>query len=242
MAYSIEGKLRSTGSATITREEGQIPGIIYGPDIKPVSLAVPYHAFEVLYESAGEASLIDVTVDGQKPIKALIQDVQYDPISERVIHVDFRQINLKKPMHATVELNFIGESSAVKELGGTLIKALSVLKIACLPQDLVNQIDVDLSKLKSFDDTIRVSDLALPPGFTVLDNADTTIAKVAAPLTEDQLKAMEEGAGPKSLEEIEVEKKGKEPEATEEGTADASPDQKDKDAKDKVKDKKDKKE
>ncbi len=236
MGYSMDAKSRLAGAAVATREAGAIPGIVYGPEIEPITLAVPYHAFEVLYHDAGEASLIDLAVEGKaEPVKVLIQDVQYDPVSGRFIHADFRQINLKKEMQATIALTFVGESSAVKELGGTLIKALAVAKIKCLPSDLVNHIAVDLGALKTFTDAIRVRDLIIPPGITVLDNPDTTIAKVAAPLTEDQLKALEAGVGPKSLEEIEVESKGKE--EPEEGAADAesaptdAKDKKDKDKK-----------
>lgn len=225
MTHEIDATTRSKGTAELTRESGRIPCILYGPETTPVSLAVPTHAFEVLYKNAGASSLVDVVVDGTgTPVKTIIQDIQYDPVSGRVIHVDFRQVNMKKEMDADIELRLVGDSPAVKGLGGTLIKAMGSLPISCLPGDLLNHIDIDLSVLKTFDDIIRVSDLAIPAGITVRAAADATIAKVAAPLTEEQLKAMEEGVGPKSLEDIQVEEKGKkeeEGEAAEEGGAPA---------------------
>jgi large subunit ribosomal protein L25 len=224
MAYTIEALQRASKTAATVRESGRVPGIIYGPDIQPISLSVPTHAFDVLLEEAGGASLIDVAVEGgQAPITALIQDVQYDPVSGRPTHVDFRQINLKKEMTAPIEFRFVGESAAVKGLGGTLIKALSGIEIKCLPKDLVNHIDVNLSVLNTFDDAIRVSDLAMPQGITVVGDTDTVVAKVAAPLTEEQLKAMEEGVGPKSLEDIEVEEKGKKEEEAEPAEGEEAP-------------------
>jgi large subunit ribosomal protein L25 len=208
MTHTIEATKREAGSAAALRAAGQIPGVLYGPETKPVVLAVPAHTFEILSRDAGGSSLIDVVIAGAEPVKALIQDVQYDPVTGRVVHVDFRQINMKKEMETGVVLQFAFESPAVKELGGTLIKTIDEVQIRCLPKDLVSQLEVDLRVLKTFDDAIRVKDLAVPSGITILNDPEMTVAKVAAPLTEDQLKAMEE-EGPKSLEDIEVEEKGK---------------------------------
>ncbi len=218
MPFAIEVKKREAEGAEQIRANGLIPAIVYGPEMKPVSIAIAYHPFELLYRDAGESSLVDVSIESGAPVKALIQDVQYDPVSGRVIHVDFRQINMKKEMQAAIELRFVGEAPAVKELGGTLVKALPMIHIKCLPQDLVGHVDIVLASLINFDTVIRVKDIPLPAGITVLDNLETAVAKVAAPLTEDQIKAMEE-QGPKSLEDIEVAEKGKkEEEEPAEGT------------------------
>ncbi|MEK7083823.1 MAG: hypothetical protein AAB932_01160, partial [Patescibacteria group bacterium] len=109
-----------------------------------------------------------------------------------------------------------GESSAVKEAGGTLMTPRSELKIKCLPKDLVGHIDIDLSTLKTFDDMIHVREVTLPPGITVLDDAEIVIAKVARPLTDEELKAMEE-AGPKSVEDVAVVEKKEKKEGEEDG-------------------------
>ncbi len=218
MTYTIEAMQRESGTADMLRSSGRVPGVLYGPEIQPISLSVPAHAFGVLLEKAKGASLVDIVfADAKAPVTAVIQDVQYDPISGRITHVDFRQINLKKEMKVPVTFRFVNESIAVKGLGGTLIKALSEVEIKCLPQDLIGFIDVDLSLLKTFDDVIRVRDLSVGVGVVILGDAETVVAKVTPPLTEDQLKAMEEGTGPKSLEDIEVEEKGKKEEAGEEG-------------------------
>lgn len=222
MAFTLASTSR-TGQAAELRADSQLPAVVYGPDIQSISIAVPHQAFVKLYAEAGESTLVDLAVDAKEPIKVLIQDIQYDPVTGRVIHVDFRQINMKKELTAKVELKFVGESVAVKEAGGTLIKGLESIEVRCLPKDLVGSIDVDLSILKGFDDVIHVGDLPLSAGITVVGDLQTVVAKVKAPLTEEQLKAMEEAVAPVKLEEIELsEKKGKKEEegvATEAGAA-----------------------
>ena len=216
MTYSIVAKKISSGNAVTVRENAEIPAIMYGPKIDPVTLSIPYTEFDKLYAEAGEANFIDLSLDGAEAAKVLVQEVQHDPVKGRIIHVDFRQVDMTKEMNATIELDFVGMAPAVKKLGGTLMKSVDRLNIKCLPKDLVGQVDVDLSVLKSFDDAIHVSEVALPDGVVSTDNPTTLVAKVAAPLTEDQLKAMEESEAP-TVDAVEVEEKGKKEEGGEDG-------------------------
>ena len=209
MTFSIEVKTRKE-TAENTRVQGLIPAILYGAGAKSVSVSVNGLVFNKLYNEAGESNLIDLSVDGgSEKTKVLIKDAQRDPVRDNFIHVDFMKINMNKEMHATLPVRFVGESPAVKELGGTLIKALEEVHIKCLPKDLVSELSFDLSVLNTFSDIIHVRDLKLPAGIVVTENPTTVVVKVAAPLTEEQLKAMEE-AGPKGVEDVEVEKKKKE--------------------------------
>ncbi len=215
MAYSLTLKTRPQQKLAELRSEGQLPGVIYGPHREPVSVSVSSTEFSKLYSSAGESSLIDITFEGKKDaVKALIQDVQYDPVKGFPIHFDLREINMNEEMNAYIDLVFVGDAPAVKELGGTLMKPHTSIEIKCLPKDLVSEVQVDLSSLKTFEDTIHVGDLQLPPGLTVIGNKEQLVAKVTPPLSEDELKAMETASAP-TLEEIEVEKKGKKEEAPE---------------------------
>lgn len=208
MAIAITAQKRASGDAEQIRATGLIPAVVYGPGVEPQTIAVEAGAFERLYNEAGESTLIDFTVEGSEPVKVLVQDVQYHPTTDVVIHVDFRQINMNKQMTAMVELEFVGESQAVKE-GGTLNAALNAVEVECLPKFLVSHITVDISTLATPDDAIYIKDLKLPEGIAVLDDAETLVANVAAALTEEELKAMDEAVAPVSLEQIEVEKKGK---------------------------------
>lgn len=216
MTFSLTAKKRE-GKAEELRAEGLIPGVLYGPEIEPISIALDYNTFESLYNEAGESTLIDFTVEGDKePTKVLIQDMQIDPVKRTISHVDLRQIKMGVEMSATMGIQYVNESSAVKELGGTLMTGNDSLNIKCLPKDLVSHIDIDLSVLNTFEDSIHVRDLKLPEGIVVTDDEGTLLAKVSAPLTEDQLKAMDEAEAP-SVEDVEVEGDKKDGSATEEG-------------------------
>lgn len=217
MAISFSVQKRDI-SAEAVRAEGKVPGVIYGPEMEPISVMADYNTFEKLLNEAGESSLIDFQVEGGDVVKALIQDVQYEPVKGRMIHFDLRQIKMGVEMHANVVLKFIGEAPAVKEQGGTLVKVLEEVEVKCLPKDLVSEIDVDLSVLKTCDDIIHVKDLVLPAGIKIVDDQEAVVAKVAAALTEEQLKAMEETPAP-TVDQVEVEKKGKEAKEGEEGKA-----------------------
>ncbi len=214
MSFSITLNTRGKESADTVRATGKIPAVIYGAGGDPVSVSAPLVAFQKLFDTAGTATLIDVSIDAGAPVKALIQDVQYDAVRGVAIHADFRRIDMNKPMEAEVELRFVGESPAVKGLGGTFVAGLESIRITCLPKDLVSHIDVDISKIATFDDTIRVADLALGAGITIDQGTDTVVAKVLPPLTEEQIKAMEESQVG-DLSKIEVEKKKGKEEAAE---------------------------
>ncbi|MEK7644063.1 MAG: 50S ribosomal protein L25 [Patescibacteria group bacterium] len=209
MAFTLNVQSKPRISNEDLRKQGIVPGIIYGGDRKePTAVAVKQSEFQKLYDEAGESSLVDFSIDSGAPVKVLIQDVQVEPVKGKITHVDFRQINMNKEMTVDVELKFSGDPAAVRELGGTLVKPHSYVTIKCLPKDLMSEIEIDLSSLKTFSDAIRVQDILTPDGVVVVDEPEMVIAKVVAPLTEDELKAMEETVAPK-IEDIEVEKKGK---------------------------------
>lgn len=176
------------------RNAGRIPAVVYGHGVEPQAVSFAFSDFLKLYRSAGSSSIIDVTVEGATPIKALIQEVQMNPLTMRPQHVDLRQIRMDEELTVEVPIRFVNEAPAVKELAGTLVHAYDALTVKCLPADLPHEIEVDLSKLLTFDDVITVGDLALSKGVAVLEDASVTIASVTPPLTEDQLKKMEEEA------------------------------------------------
>lgn len=218
MTLALTAQKREGERAEAVRALRKIPAVLYGAGIAATPISVAYRDFETLYKEAGESTLVDFTIEGSgSPVKVLIQDVQFDPVKGRVLHVDFRQINMSKEMEVDIDLEFIGESLAVKSLGGTLVKALDKIRVKCLPKDLASHITVDISGLNTFDDVIHVKDVSYPPGIAPVEDANSVVAKVLAPLTEEQLKAMEEVSAPVDLSKIEVEEKGKKEEEGEEG-------------------------
>lgn len=194
---------------------GIIPAVLYGPKIKNLNLQVNLKEFESVHKEAGETSLITLLVEGQKEkFLVLIHEVQFNPLSGKPIHVDFYQPSLKEEIEATVPIVTTGESLAVKNLGGTLIKNISEIEVKALPQNLPKEIKVSVENLKSFEDNILVGDLQLPEGVKSLREPTDILVSVARPekIEEELEKPIEE-----KVEEIEKveEKKEEKPEKEE---------------------------
>ncbi len=221
-----------TAKGEKVRWEGKLPGIIYGAGGESVSIALDLSDFNKTYKQAGESTLLDFVLDGKESGKVLVQEVQRDPVSDDIIHVDLRRIDMNKPITAPITLNFIGESPVVKSMGGTLVTNLHTIEIRCLPKDLVSHVEVDLSALGTFEDVIKVKDLKLPAGFEVVsNNPEDLVVKAAAPMSEEELKKLEEESTKAvDLSEIKVdaeEKKKADEAAKAEADAAAKADKKD---------------
>lgn len=182
-----------TGNALeALRTNGFIPAVLYGHSVTPTPLTINYLDFSRVFKSAGESTLVELTVAGKKPVNVLIHEVATHPVSGRFLHIDFYQVNMKEEIETDVPLEFVGESAAVKALSGVLIRSLEEVKIKCLPSDLPHALEVDLGKLATFDDVIKVGDIVLPKGVELLDDAETIVATVAAPRTEAEMAALDE--------------------------------------------------
>ena len=167
------------------RLESKIPAVLYGHGFKNQNITLNYVDFDKAYNQA-KGELVDLVIDEGRPIKVLIQDFQLDPLSTRFVHADLRQVNLTEKIKTDVGLNFVGESPAVKSLGGIFLKTASKIEIECLPQDLVKEINVDISSLKAFGEVIHISDLKIPAGIKVLSHAEDVIATVTPPRVEEE--------------------------------------------------------
>lgn len=169
------------------RKAGIIPGVVYGHGKDTQSVQIKLFDIDRIYKSAGESTLIDLSIDEQSPIKVLIHDIAHDIITDTIQHVDFYAVNMKEKIHAEVVLHFIGVSQAVKEAGGTLVKNKDHIAIKCLPQDLISEKEIDIASLGTFEDVIHVSDITFPEGIEVLDEPENVIALVTPPRTEEEL-------------------------------------------------------
>lgn len=192
MQYQIQLEKREAGSKALaaTREAGNIPGVVYGADREVISVATKAIPFAKLYAAAGGSALIDATIDGAAPVKVLVQDVQINPLKGEVIHVDFRQINMSETMRVNVPLVLVGDSAAVKALGGTLVHQMDEVEIECLPKDLVANIEVSVASLATFEDKVTVADIQVPAGVKILSDMDAVVAMVEAPRSEEELAAL----------------------------------------------------
>lgn len=192
MNYSLSATKRE-GRVQAIRLSGNIPAIMYGKGIAPQEITLGRSEFVKVAKEAGTSSLIDVSIDGAAPVKVLVKEIQRHVLRMDPIHVDLYQVNMNTEITANVRLSFVNESAAVKTLGGTLMKAMDEVEIECLPANLPHEIEVDLAALATFEDAITIGSLKLPAGVKVTADAEQTIATVARPLTEDELKKMEEG-------------------------------------------------
>jgi large subunit ribosomal protein L25 len=202
--FLIKAKKRDTGiKLDALRKEGEIPAVFYGAGKDTTSISVPTVEFKKVWRDAGESSAIKVEMsDGS--IDVLIHEVQVDPITSEPIHVDFLAIDMKKKIRVHVPLEFEGISEAVKSGTGNLVKVLHEIEIEALPSDLPHDLIVDISKLKTLDDQIFVSDVKLPSGVTVINEPTEIVVSIV-----EQVEEKEEAAAPVDLSAIEVEKKGK---------------------------------
>ncbi len=204
MSYLLQAVTR-TIKGEQSRAQGKLPAVAYGAGSDVISLDLVNSDFLKLYKQAGDSSLIDLEIDGKNVGKVLVHDIQYNPVKDTPIHVDLRRIDMNKTMQAPVVLKFVGEAPAVKELGGTLVHNVSQVTIECLPKDLVSLLEVNLSGLKTYDDAIKVKDLVLGAGLTVIAPAgDVLVAKVTPAMTEEQMKALEEAGKSADVAKVEV--------------------------------------
>jgi len=185
------------------RTKGFIPAVFYGHKQASTPISLKEVEFLKVWAEAGESSVIHLT-GKDIDLEVLIQDIDLDPVTDKVRHADFYVIEKGKKVTVHIPLEFTGVAPAVKDLGGILVKVLHELEIEAMPKDLPHDLKVDISKLATFEDRIMAKDIALPEGVTLLTKPDEVVASAS--------EAVEEvvEAAPVDLTAIEVEKKGKE--------------------------------
>jgi len=226
MAAAITLKQRTpkgTTTARALRAQLQIPGVLYGDHIESRHFSIPLGEAAKLRTAGGKTGLIDIQIEGEdKLAKAIVQDIQTDPISGKLEHIDLYQVRMDRKLHTDLHLVFIGESVAVKDLGGVLVKQHTELPIECLPGDLVSSIDVSIEPIKTFEDVIRVKDVTLPAGIVSSLSQDEIIAAVSEPRSEEDLKAELSSEIKEGEPEVLTEKKKEEESSSEGAGASAS--------------------
>lgn len=207
-----------------TRAAGQIPAVVYGAQkagdaIAPLSVAVdPKPFMRILHSSSGLNTLITLKVDGAGEARVLVKEVQLDPITHHPLHADFYRVNMDRRIRVTVPVILKGEPRGVKVDGGVLDFLHREIEMECLPAEIPNSIEVDVSGM-NLNDAIYVRDLARDVTWESVTDVDTMVAHVVALRTAET--AAEGGAAPAagSGSEPEVIKKGK-PEKDEAGKGD----------------------
>ncbi len=189
MAKKIEfsaQKREETGknAARRLRYAGKVPGVFNLRNGDSRLITMDRHDFNLmLAHHTSESLIMDLKIDGSSARKALLKEVQHDPINDDVLHADFLEISMTEKMTVNIHVNFVGEPTGVTDEGGVLEHLIREVEVECLPGDLVEAIDVDVSELK-LGDTMMVEDLKVDPSLTVLTPGDVAVASVAAPHVE----------------------------------------------------------
>lgn len=174
------------------RLEGLIPANIFGKGVESLSIQTKLTDFENTFKEAGETSIIELLL-GKEKRAVLISNVQYDPISDKPIHVDFHQVNLKEKTTAQVPVVLMGESPAEKQNLGTAVQYISEIEVEALPMDLPEKFEVDISRLEEVDAAILVSDLEYDKSkIEIKISADDTVVKIEALRKEEEIKPVVE--------------------------------------------------
>ncbi|MEA3374853.1 MAG: 50S ribosomal protein L25 [Chloroflexota bacterium] len=185
----LEAKRRSVLGSKVKRlrREGWVPGVIYGHGFEPVPLKFDKYDLRAVLSQVGGSQLINVKVDDADEVEfALLRDVQRDVITGDLLHVDFYRVMMTETITTEIPLLTTGESPIAERKEGILLHGVSEIEVECLPGDLVDAIEVDLSELTEIGQAISVGDLAVPSGVNVLTDPDEMIARLV-PLEEVEL-------------------------------------------------------
>jgi large subunit ribosomal protein L25 len=180
---------QGTGASRRLRHQGKVPGILYGGGADPVNIEVEHNPlFHALRKEKFHASILSLELDGADQ-RVLLRDFQMHPFRQLVLHVDFQRVAEDQPIHMRVPLHFVGaeNSPAVKLSAANIGHVLSEVEVVCLPRDLPEYVDVDLSGLTA-QQTVHLSDLKLPRGVAVVRRGkeDPVVVTVSIPSSKEE--------------------------------------------------------
>jgi large subunit ribosomal protein L25 len=196
---------RGKNEARRTRMSGRIPAVVYGAFKDPVAVSVnPKDVTRILRSKTGHNSIFDVDIEGVEKTPVIVADEQYDPIKGNLLHIDLRRIDLTRKLRLHIPIHVTGEAKGVKQQGGVLDVVTKSVEIECIPDDIPDQFDIDVTELM-IGNAIRVAGLPVKEGIRILTAGDAVIAHVVGIKEE----AAAEPAAAAAVAEPEVAKKGK---------------------------------
>jgi len=187
------------------RRAGELPGIIYGHNMEPVSISLNAHSATLLLNRTTASSLVTIELDG-KEYPTLVRERQRNPVKSVYVHIDFQAVSMTEKINAEVAIQLTGISPAVKDFNAVLVTGISELEMEALPQDLPERIVVDISNMLKIGDGIYVRDIVVSDKVKVLANASEMIVLATAPKAEVveepvvEAVAVEEGTEPEVIE------------------------------------------
>ncbi|MCF7917746.1 50S ribosomal protein L25 [Candidatus Gracilibacteria bacterium] len=187
--FSLSAQKRDSHkhSARSARVAKRVPGIVYGKGVEAISISIENSDILRAYRKAGQSTLIELDIDGKK-VKVLIHHVDLNPVKNTIQHVDFYAVNLKEKTVVNVPFHFIGESDAIKNKNGILMREHDEIEIRCFPTEIPAHIDVDISKMVELHDHITLADLNLDSKKHEVMNfhLDSVICSIAAPRQQEE--------------------------------------------------------
>ena len=226
MEATLEATIRQTfgkNEARRTRREGQVPGVVYGAagergsrDAKPIAVD-PKALLRILHSDSGANTLISLKVPGETDTRVLVKEYQLDPVTHELLHADFYRIAMDRAIQVTIPLTIKGEPKGVKQQGGVLEFVRREIDIECLPGDIPEHVEIDVSELM-LHQGVRVRDIATAAKWKPKSDLDMMVVHVIMPKAEEVPAAPEAAAAaaPAAPAEPEVIKKGKKEEVEEE--------------------------
>lgn len=184
--YALKAEVRDIVGRKVKqlRALGRIPATVYGKNVKSVSVAVQADAFEKVYQEAGETGLVELSV-GSNTRPVLVHTLQRDPVSNHLLHIEFHQVDLKEKVHAKVPLELVGDAPAVVGKVGVLLTLIDEVEVEALPTDLPEKLIVDVTKLAEVNQEVKVGELTVPSGVTILTDKDQFVVRVGALISKE---------------------------------------------------------
>src|SRR5579872_4374769 len=156
---------------------GKLPAVVYGHNTEATPIVLDKLEFQKVYLKSGRTHLVDLALDGRSE-KVLVREIQTHPRRLGPIHVDFYQVNLQEKIEVEVPVRVIGESAPVKQGDADVLQPMHSIRVDCLPSDIPEEFVVDITPLEEIDSELRVQDLKVPQGVTVLEDADELVVKI----------------------------------------------------------------
>ena len=163
------------------RHKGRLPAVVFGHGQTSVPITVDAHDFEILRRRIAGSTLVDVSIDGEKPHPVLVQRVQISPVTRKMLHAELFLVRMTEEVTMDIPVVTTGESPAVFDLGGTLLHALESVRVRALPGNLPERFEVPVEALVDFEMSVHVRDLVVPADVTLLTDPDEMVVRVLAP-------------------------------------------------------------
>ena len=158
--------------------EGKLPAIVYGHNTEPTAVTLDRLEFQKVFVKSGRTHLVDLVLDGDRTEKVLVREIQTHPRRQGPIHVDLYQVNLQEKIEVEIPIHITGESAPVKGGDADVLQPIHSIRVECLPTQIPETFEVDVTPLDEIGAELRVSNLKVGQGVTILDDPEELVVKI----------------------------------------------------------------